>query len=85
MNREVILTRWQDPTIEKLRQEKQQLQNNWNELNMWAESCINELKENDVYDRTSYEQGQIIALESFIAKMQELEGENNNEEESNSK
>lgn len=61
------------------------LQNNWNELSMWAESCINELKENDVYDRTSYEQGQIIALESFIAKIQELEGENNNEEESNSK
>lgn len=40
---------------------------------MWTKSCINELKENDVYDRTSYETGQIIALESFIAKMQELE------------
>lgn len=49
------------------------LEKNWNELNMWTESCINELKENDVYDRTSYEQGQIIALEIFIAKMQELE------------
>ena len=49
------------------------LQNNWNELKKWLEECLNEIKQNDVYDRTSYEQGQIIALESSIAKVQELE------------
>lgn len=49
------------------------LQNNWNELKKWLEECLNEIKQNDVYDRTSYEQGQIIALESSIAKAQELE------------
>lgn len=51
----------------------EQLQNNWNELKKWLEECLNELKQNDVYDRTSYEQGEIIALESSIAKVQELE------------
>ena len=50
-----------------------ELQNNWNELKKWLEECLNEIKQNDVYDRTSYEQGQIIALESSIAKVQELE------------
>lgn len=49
------------------------LENNWNELKNWLEECLNEIKQNDVYDRTSYEQGQIIALESSIAKVQELE------------
>lgn len=49
------------------------LENNWNELKKWLEECLNEIKQNDVYDRTSYEQGQIIALESSIAKVQELE------------
>ena len=53
--------------------ESKQLQNNWNELKKWLEECLNEIKQNDVYDRTSYEQGQIIALESSIAKAQELE------------
>lgn len=62
-----------DSNVWQLQQENQQLKDNWNELSMWTEMCINELKENDMYDRTSYEQGQIIALESFIAKMQELE------------
>ena len=52
------------------------LKNNWNELKKWLEECLNEIKQNDVYDRTSYEQGQIIALESSIAKVQELEGNN---------
>lgn len=49
------------------------LQNNWNELKKWLEECLNGIKQNDVYDRTSYEQGQVIALESSVAKMQELE------------
>ena len=56
--------------------ESKQLQNNWNELKKWLKECLNEIKQNDVYDRTSYEQGQIIALESSIAKVQELEGNN---------
>ena len=51
------------------------LQNNWNKLKKWLEECLNELKQNDIYDRTSYEQGQIIALESSIAKVQELESD----------
>ena len=49
------------------------LQNNWNELKKWLEECLNEIKQNDVYDRTSYENGEIIAIESVSAKMQELE------------
>lgn len=51
-------------------------QNNWNELKKWLEECLNDLKQNDVYDRTSYETGQIIATECIMAKMQELEGNN---------
>ena len=71
-----MVIRSQAEAIELLKKENQQLKDNWNELSMWTEMCINELKENDMYDRTSYEQGQIIALESFIAKMQELERNN---------
>lgn len=69
MNKENIFTRWQDPTIEKLRQEKDQLQNNWNELKKFINSGY--------YD--SY-----IYSSTILNKMQELEGENNNEEKSNS-
>lgn len=42
------------------------------ELKKWLNDVLNELKENDVYDRTSYESGQIIAIESVIAKIEEL-------------
>ena len=59
--------------FDDLQTREQKLQNNWNELKKWLEECLNEIKQNDVYDRTSYEQGQIIALESSIAKVQELE------------
>lgn len=43
------------------------------ELKKWLNDVLNELKENDIYDRTSYESGQIIAIESVIAKIEELE------------
>lgn len=47
------------------------------ELEKWLEEMLNELKQNDVYDRTSYEMGQIIATECIIAKIEELKGESN--------
>ena len=50
-----------------------ELQNNWNELKKWLEEFLNEIKQNDVYDRTSYEDGKIIAIEIISEKMQELE------------
>lgn len=37
------------------------------------EERLNELKQNDVYDRTSYEMGQVIATECIIAKIEDLE------------
>lgn len=43
------------------------------ELKKWLEVVLNELKENDIYDRTSYETGQIAVIESIIAKIEELE------------
>ena len=51
------------------------------ELEKWLEETLNELKQNDIYDRTSYEMGQIIATECIIAKIEELKGnkEINNE------
>ena len=48
------------------------------ELEQWLEEMLNELKQNDVYDRTSYEMGQIIATECIIAKIEELKGSDNN-------
>ena len=52
------------------------LQNNWNELKKWLQEKAIEKKENEE-----------VSLQYFYVhkKMQELEGENNNEEESNSK
>lgn len=77
MNREEILTRWQDPTIEKLRQEKQQLQNNWNELKEWLE----EGKEMSLIqdNRIGYNFATIV-----LDEMKRLEEKDKNEEESNS-
>lgn len=48
------------------------------ELEKWLEETLNELKQNDIYDRTSYEMGQIIATECIIAKIEELKGSDNN-------
>lgn len=42
-------------------------------LKEWLEETLNELKQNDVYDRNSYETGQIIATECIIAKIEDLE------------
>ena len=65
--KEEIFTRWQDPTIEKLRQEKQQLQNNWNELKKLVEQEKQDKKyANDVERFTAYDY--------VLKKMQELEG-----------
>ena len=47
------------------------------DLEKFLDDVLNELKENDVYDRSDYEIGQIIATECFIEKIQELKGENN--------
>lgn len=63
----------QDDTLEYLYNRIIELQNNWNELKKWLEECLNEIKQNDVYDRTSYENGKIIVIESVSEKMQELE------------
>ena len=63
----------QDDTLEYLYNRIIELQNNWNELKKWLEECLNEMKQNDVYDRTSYENGKIIAIENVSEKMQELE------------
>ena len=60
--------------IEQLQQENQQLRHIIDELEKWLEEMLNELKQNDVYDRTSYEMGQIIATECIIAKAEELKG-----------
>lgn len=49
------------------------------ELEKWLEETLNELKQNDIYDRTSYEMGQIIATECIIAKIEELKGSDSNE------
>lgn len=55
------------------------LQNNWNKLKECLREMINEIKTNDVYDRTEYECTQIATLESTLAKMQEIEGGVNND------
>lgn len=51
------------------------------ELEQWLEKTLNELKQNDIYDRTSYEMGQIIATECIIAKIEELKAINKQVEE----
>lgn len=48
-------------------------QDNLNELKKHIKTCINDAKQNNVYDRTSYEQGVITGLESCLFKIQELE------------
>ena len=50
-----------------------ELKGNWNELKDWLVEMINEIKTNDVYDRTEYECTQIATLESTLAKVEELE------------
>lgn len=65
--------------VDETMSEKMDLEHNWNELKSWLEENLNELKQNDIYDRTSYEMGQIIATECFIAKIEELEEGGNNE------
>lgn len=48
-------------------------------LKEWLEECIYDIKEDDAYDRTSYQQGLITSLECTLAKVEELEsGKNEN-------
>lgn len=63
----------------KLQQENEQLKDNWNNLKEHIQECLNEALENDVYDRTSYEQGIIAGLESSLFKLEELENGGSNE------
>lgn len=58
-------------------QENNQLKEQRQELRSWLEEALNELKQNDIYDRTSYEMGQVIATECIIEKLNELEGGKN--------
>lgn len=72
--KEEIFTRWQDPTIEKLRQEKQQLQNNWNELKKIIEDsiiAINELVDNPNDEAHTIMKG---TFGRVLNMMQELKG-----------
>ena len=67
---------YQRQTINRLEKEIEQLKEQRQELRSWLEEALNELKQNDVYDRTSYEMGQIIATECIIEKLNKLEGKN---------
>lgn len=64
-------------TTEILYEENSKLQSVLKELRSWLEEALNELKQNDIYDRTSYEMGQVIATECIIEKLNELEGGKN--------
>jgi peptidoglycan hydrolase CwlO-like protein len=46
MKREEILTRWQDPTIEKLQQENKELQQKVNQLETNIDEAIEYIKNN---------------------------------------
>ena len=66
-----------DEVIADLKKENQKLKNRITELENdkqalidWLNETLNELKQNDIYDRTSYETGQIIATECIIAKIE---------------
>ena len=57
-----------------LKKENEQLKDNWNKLKEWLEEMINEIKTNDIYDRTEYECTQITTLENVLAKLEEIGG-----------
>ena len=57
-----------------LKKENEQLKGNWTKLKEWLEEMINEIKTNDIYDRTEYECTQITTLENVLAKLEEIEG-----------
>ena len=62
---------WENQLLKK---ENKQLKNNWNKLKEWLEEMINEIKTNDIYDRTEYECTQITTLENVLAKLEEIGG-----------
>ena len=55
---------------QKLKNRITELENDKQALIDWLNETLNELKQNDIYDRTSYETGQIIATECIIAKIE---------------
>lgn len=60
--------------IIEIQKQNTELKDNWNKLKEWLEEMINEIKTNDIYDRTEYECTQITTLENVLAKLQEIEG-----------
>lgn len=67
MDKEEIFTRWQDPTIEKLRQEKQQLQNRINDT-------IDLIRELACYERDTHTYCRDIIYYDVYKIVDELEG-----------
>lgn len=62
------------PTYDDLQKQNTELKDNWNKLKEWLEEMINEIKTNDIYDRTEYECTQITTLENVLAKLEEIGG-----------
>lgn len=60
-------------SIEKLLNQYQKLENNWNELKEELEAKINDIKEDDAYDRTEFQSGMLFAFEEMLNIMQEIE------------
>ena len=61
-----------------MQKENKQLQNNWNELKEELKTKINDIKEDDAYDRTEFQGGMLFAFEEILNKTQELEGDVDN-------
>lgn len=57
----------------ELREENQQLKNNWNKLKEYLETCISIIKKNPIDKRTSFEHSSLSSLGATLSKMQELE------------
>ena len=57
--------------IERLQQENEQLQNNWNELKKWIRDYLKLFDNPDYFEEQSIED-----LNEVLNKMQELEGSN---------
>lgn len=70
--------KYANKTIDRLQQENKQLKHIIDELEQWLEKTLNELKQNDIYDRTSYEMGQIDILHEVSDKIEELKGNKQN-------
>ena len=65
---------WWNNRFNAVTRDNKQLKDNWKKLKEWLEEMINEIKTNDIYDRTEYECTQITTLENVLAKLEEIEG-----------